>query len=89
MVRNLQAAAEWTGESWVLWECKAPVLQLLEKQTESLHGERDAKPDKSIVPPAILQPTAIERRRYQAVMDRMHQAAGRAGAFSAWTGGNT
>ena len=74
---------------WILWENKTAVLDLLEKPTESLprcekihQSTQDTHTDAG-------QSTSIERRQYMSIMNRMHQAAGRAGTFSAWNAETT
>lgn len=69
---------------WVLWENKTAVLDLLEKPTDSLR--EDDRVHHSLQDPqtAVKQSAGIERQQYMSILNRMHQAAGRAGTFSAW-----
>jgi len=69
---------------WVLWENKTAVLSLLEKPTESLHDYGQVHQSVQDTQTAVKQSAGIERQQYMSILNRMHQAAGRAGTFSAW-----
>ena len=69
---------------WVLWEKRAPVLESLEKQTDSRLEERSLHHSMQQIQLSGTQPRSIERRQYLSVLNRMHQAAGKTGAFSKW-----
>ena len=69
---------------WVLWEKQSLVSDLLEKQTDSLFGFGPLHPSEQSEQSAVQPTLSIERPQYMAIMNRMHQAAGRAGTFSNW-----
>ena len=66
---------------WRLWEKQTPVIALTGKQTESRYADGDLHHSGA---EAQRKPAPIERRQYMAVLNRMHQATGKAGSFSSW-----
>lgn len=74
---------------WVLWKNKTTVLDLLEKPTESLREYDHVHQSVQDTQTAVKQSAGIERQQYMSILNRMHQAAGRAGTFSAWNAETT
>lgn len=85
MEKSPFSVAEASEIPWLLWEKQRPVIELNEKQTDGRLACSDVQPPVSPSPPThAMQITGVERKQYMAVLNRMHQAAGRAGAFAQW-----
>ena len=70
---------------WIVWVQHVPVIELIEKQTDSRRSQQDMQPVAAPpLSPLSAQTAGIERKQYTAVLNRMNRAAGRVGNFSQW-----
>lgn len=74
-----------SDEPWALWTKEQSVLELSQKQTDSLHLDAN---NKIIVSSGMagqgLHTPGIDRNQYRAVLQRMNQAAHKVGTFANW-----
>lgn len=85
MEKSPFTVAEASETPWVLWEKHQPVIELIDKQTDGRYFFSEVHSFTSpSMPPKTEPTTSVERKQYMAVLNRMHQAAGRVGAFAQW-----
>ena len=69
-------------DSWILWASKTDVLEL----QDELHTERRSVNDDIPLPDqtTCYVPQPIQRKQYNAVLDRINRASKNTGGFSSW-----
>ena len=82
--------AEVSDDPWTIWESSSSVLELLERREINHPGQQDVNQSHTVnLSGAMPQTKEIDRKQYMSILNRMNQAAGRAGSFAQWNAAQT